>query len=245
MKLKQNISKLCILSMCFILCITSVLAQDVYKDQDYGVFSYYEVAAGLVPGKSIKSEKKSGNIVCVVRIYSDSSASESSSNPSDTGHTFLTFLNTTTSNITVGRHTVAPNKMVSIGKFGKFDEYKGAFYNVETSRKERKNWYTGAKSIYMELTASQLQTISTYLKNNQSGYSLIGNNCSTYAVRAWNSLLSTNDDQYIDHYASPTTVYQEIENIGYCLEGNLLLNADYELCYYNGSTQVLCTDYIK
>lgn len=134
--------------------------------------------------------------------------------------------------------------MVSIGKFGKFEEYKGAFYNAETNRKVRYGWYTSARSIYMELTASQLQTVSNYLNRNQAGYQAVGNNCASYAVNAWNSVLSVNDDKYIDHFVTPTVVYQDIGAIGYYLEGNGLLKADYDLCYYSGTTRVTCKDYL-
>lgn len=244
MKFRRVIAALCALTMCLTMCMTSVFAQDTTADQDYSVYSYYEIASGLVPGRNVINEQRSGSVVCVMRIYADPSTGASGSSFGDYGHTFLTFLNTSTSNITVGRHTVAPNKMVSIGKFGKFEEYKGAFYNAETSRKARLGWYTNAKSIYMDLTASQLQTVSTYLKNNQAGYAVIGNNCASYAAKAWNSVLSTSSKQYIDHYATPTDVYQDLEDIGGTYQGNGLIKSDYPLCYYDGATRKECDDYV-
>lgn len=242
MKIKKGIAILCALSICLTMGITSVFAQDVSADQDYSIFSYYEIAAGLVPGRKVVARRNSDNIVCVMRIYSDPSAAGSGSIFENTGHTFLTFLNASSSNITVGRHVVEPNKMISIGKFAKFEEFKGAFYNVEVNRKA-KGWYTGVRSIYMELTASQLQTVSTYLKNAQAGYQLVGDNCACYAVKAWNSVLRINDDQYIDHFATPLVVYQDISDIGYYFDGNGLLKADYELCYYDGANRKTCKDY--
>lgn len=243
MKIKRGIATLCIFSMCLTLCMTTAFAQDINENQDYNVFSYYEIAAGLVPGRSVAPMRGPSNIVCVMRIYSDPGSGIAGSINKDLGHTFLTFLNTSTANITVGRHTVAPNKMVSIGKFGRFKEYDGAFYNAETNRKERLGWYAIDRSIYMELTASQLSTVSTYLKNHQAGYLEFGDNCACYAAKAWNSVLSASDSKYINHFGLPELVYQDITDIGYYLVGNGLLKADYELCYYNGTTRVPCNDY--
>lgn len=244
MKIKRGIAILCVFSLCLAMCVPSVFAQSISEDEDYSVFSYYEIAAGLVPGRNVVARRGASDIVCVMRIFSDPSASSSGSSAGDTGHSFLTFLNASTSNNTVGRHTVAPNKMVSIGKNGRFDEYKGAFYNLETTRKERLGWYTSARSIYMELTASQLQTVSNYLKSHQEGYTVVGDNCATYATKAWNSVLLMNDSQYINHFATPTDVYEEISEIGNYINGNSLLRADYDLCYYDGATRKTCDDYV-
>lgn len=249
MKIKRKIALVCVIAICMTMCVTTVFARDSDSVDDYSVFSYYEMAAGLVPGVSINNIARdarsvNSNIVCVMRIYSDpGSGTSGSSADGDFGHTFLTFLNASTSNITVGRHTVEPNKMVSVGKFGKFTDYKGAFYNAETNRKEVLGWYGSDKSIYMELTEDQLETVSNYLKNHQKGYLEVGNNCASYAVGAWNSVLSTTDEQYIDHFATPALVYQDIEDIGYYYVGNGLLRADYKLCYYDGSTRKECDDY--
>ena len=225
---------LCTFSICFILCMTWYFTPEVDKNTDHPTFSAYETATGLTPKE---------DTVCVMRIYSDPSATTLGLIAGDTGHTFLTFLNTTTSDITVGQHRVEPNKIISIGKFGKFKNYKGVFYNLEVNRKEKYGWYSSARSTYMELTENQLNAVSTYLNTHQKGYSIVSNNCSTYSVKVWNSLLSINDYRYIKNLSSPTAVYKDIGGIGHLLNGNNLLHADYKPCYYDPSIQVMCNDY--
>ena len=246
--IKRFIALFCILSIAI---TSSVLTSSALSTPDINVFSPYEIQAGVVPGVSpnsaISPHSARGNIVCVMRIYSDNDGEDSSaSSSSNFGHSFLTFLNVFSSNIVVGRATVEPNKMISVGKFGNFGDYangfKGLFYNVEAQRKATLNWYQSNRSLYRDLTLSELETVSKYLISAQSGYSLVGNNCATTAARAWNSILSTSDKNYFNVYGTPNAVYQEITQKGYYLVGNGLIQADYDRCYYNGSTRITCKD---
>lgn len=241
--MKRKLAVLCALFLGCLICIIPLRAQSAPEDRGDRVFSAYEIASGLVPGYSVEPGQRTGAIVCVMRLYSESPEGLSWLRSGDFGHTFLTFLNTSASDITVGRHTVEPGKMVSIGKFGKFEGYQGAFYNAETGRKARFGWYADAKSVYLELTEDQLQTVSDYLKKHLEGYTIVGDNCAYYAAKAWNSVLSPGDARYIDHFSTPASVCQDLEEMENCLVGNSLLQADYELCYYDGTALVTCEDY--
>lgn len=184
-----------------------------------------------------------GDAVCLMRIYSDPPVASLGLLAGGTGHTFLTFQNISPAPITVGRHTVAPEAMVSIGKFATLDGHSGAFYNAETNRAARLGWYTGARSLGMTLTAEQLATVSACLNAHESGYLWVGSNCATLSAFAWNSVLRADDPRYIVHSATPAQVYQDITAALSYLDGNGLLQADYALCYFNGATKVLCDDY--
>lgn len=184
-----------------------------------------------------------------MRIYSDPGSEQSSSSNQDLnfGHTFLTFFNTSTKNIVVGRHTVAPKKMISIGKFENFENeangFKGAFYNVEVQRKAYHQWYQTDHSIYLDLNATQLDTVSTIIKSSQDGYAFVGNNCASFAARVWNSVLPNPDHPlYINHFTVPKMVYQDITRTGQYLKGNGLMQSDYARCYYLGSVRHYCKD---
>ncbi len=218
------------------------------SNTDLNKYSIYEIQAGLVPNvdPSILPQRSSASsVVCVMRLYSDNGGGGSSSSDlSDFGHSFLTFLNVSSQNITVGQHTVAPGKMVSVGKFGNLgtcaNDFKGAFYNVEAQRKDILGWYGPDVSMYLELTASQLSAVSNILINKQSGYLTLGNNCATFAAAAWNSVAPSS--KKIMNWARPADIYNEIIHLGSYARGNGLIDVDYARCYFNGSTKVICGD---
>lgn len=215
----------------------------------------YEIQAGLVPGATIndipkdRQQRTNSNIVCVMRIYADPDGEDSSlSQGHNFGHAFLTFLNCSQEAITIGRFAVEPGKMISVSKFGNFGEYsnnfQGVFYNVETQRKAKLGWYATAESMYIDLTASQLEKVSKYIVAHQKGYFELGSNCALLSAEAWNSALPNNRDQYIDvsGIMTPRIVRKAIEAYGYYYTGNGLLQADFNCCYYDGDKQVYCGD---
>lgn len=242
-----------IICMVTLILSTFITTSSATSNEYLKQFSIYEIQAGLVPGVSKNSisnkiqSNSANDIVCVMRIYADPSGEDSSSSPGHSfGHAFLTFLNCSQNNIKVGRFYVAPGQMISVGKFGNFgtaaNNFKGVFYNVETQRKEKLNWYTRSESMYVELTQTQLDSASAYIINNQSGYLEIGNNCATLAAGAWNAALSSNHVQYIPSFSTPDMIKGWVEEYGYYYTGNGLLRADYSRCYYSGSTLIYCGD---
>lgn len=236
---------------CFAIALPSIFAvpsQSVSPE----VFSAYEIEAGLVPETSANQatdgeKTTNSDIVCVMRIYSDPGIVSFSPQLSmDFGHSFLTFLNVSSSDITVGRHTVAPNQMISVGKFGNLTDYaggfKGVFYNIESHRSQALGWYATGRSLFMDLTASELNTISDCIKQMQAGYIEVGNNCATFAGLVWNSILPSDHAKYIDHVGTPSLIYQDMEGIGGYYTGNGLIQAEDARCFYTGSVRVICED---
>lgn len=216
------------------------------------VFSIYEREAGLVPASSVQpaadgEAPENSDIVCVMRIYSDPGRVSFSPQVSvDFGHSFLTFLNVSSSDITVGRHTVAPHQMVSVGKFGNLTEqadgFKGVFYNIESHRSQAFGWYATGRSIFLDITASELDAISDCIKRMQSGYIEVGNNCAAFAGLVWNSILPSDHAKYLDHIGTPSLLYQDMGRISDYYTGNGLVRADYDPCCYIGSVCVICED---
>ena len=235
------------LALCGIALLVPASTQDVEQD---AVFSAYEIQAGLVRGMSASQVAQvpstEEEIVCVMRIYSDPGCADLAARVFDFGHTFLTVLNVSPTDIQVGRLMVEPGKMVSIGRMGNIgapaDFYKGVFYNMEVQRRQQLGWYTVDKSIYQELNAQQLQRVSQYITGHESGYLFVSNNCATLAVGAWNTALTARDAKHMDHFSTPALVYQEMERIGNAYDGNALIYANDEPCYYDGSALVPCKD---
>ena len=236
---------------------TTTYAVEVYP-QDFP-YSRYEIAAGIVPGfpkdpspRLDEISSRRSPVVCVMRIYSDNVADSSVdvNNNLAVGHSFLTFLNVSSSNIKVGSATIAPSKMISVGKFGNFKEnamyngkqYKGAFYNVETQRKSVLGFYQTAVSTYVDLTANELSIVSNYISNHESGYSLLTENCAQFASRTWNTVVGTTNDKHMDTFSSPYDVRVNIESSPGYTSGNGLLLGSYSRCFYVSGTAYACND---
>ncbi len=258
-KMKKLMSLFMIVTLSMCLICSNGIAYATETPIDLSMYSLYEIRAGVVPGvtweqvsETMLEENKTARspVVCVMRIYSDntydSSVGSGSKSSVVVGHVFLTFLNVSSGNITVGRATVAPNKMISVGKFGNFgvaaDNFKGAFYNVETQRKEQLSFYSGAVSTYVDLTAAELSTVSSYLIDKQEGYSVGVENCAQFASRIWNNIVGTNSEKHIDVFSNPHAVKEEIQTVPGYTTGNGLMIASYSRCFYRGATRFLCGD---
>ncbi|MFR1685837.1 MAG: hypothetical protein ACLSVX_01490 [Massilimicrobiota timonensis] len=98
-------------------------------------------------------------------------------------HSWLMFENKTSSTKTVGRYSLKAGDKVTVGTWGNL-QYDGVWYNVEARRQ-----LTHHVSTSINLSSSQLSTVTSTIKNNNA-WSLT-NNCSTFAVKVWNSVAST------------------------------------------------------
>ena len=122
----------------------------------------------------------------------------------DTGsmHSWLMFENMTSSTQTVGRYSLKAGDKVTVGTWGNL-QYDGVWYNVEARRQLGNHVSTS-----INLSSSQLSTVSSTIKNNNSWTAI--NNCSTFAVKVWNSVASTKLSAGIPNL--PTQLAQSIKN---------------------------------
>lgn len=97
------------------------------------------------------------------------------------GHAFLIFTNTSNSQITIGHFPVAPNDSITIGTFGNRSAHRGIWYNIEGCFSTSTTRY----SLVTALTIAELQKVNETINNNDSWS--ITNNCSSFAVKVWNS----------------------------------------------------------
>lgn len=246
-KIKKTISMMLVCLMMLVLAIPVAAA----STEPHSPYSVYELNPGLHTSDSVQQDDVSVSpreaIVCVMRIYSDSSQGSSSGSGSF-GHSFLTFLNVSSSTITVGRYQVDPQKMVSISKFGNLqsatpDNFKGVFYNVETNRAAC-GWYSTAVSTYQELTQTQLSKISSKIISEENGYSDLSDNCAKFSASIWNSTLAIGSEQHITALAAPDEIYREIKNMPSHMvtTGGGLMLASYSCCYFVGTSLRTFTD---
>lgn len=144
------------------------------------LFSIVLIFALSIPSYAADTESRRIDFVATMQIVSFSGGGSFSS-VGYNGHSFLTFTNTSNSNITVGHMPVAPGDSITIGTFGNRSAHSGIWYNIEG--------YCGTSSTSYSLvtgaTASELVSINAAINNHD--YWRVSNNCSSFARDVWNA----------------------------------------------------------
>ena len=130
--------------------------------------------------------------VAMITIFADPAnggTGSSGGNGSTFGtHAFITVKNMSQSNINIGRFSgIAPGKTMSIGAWGNKSEHTGLWYDLESYFVYYNGAYAGRVSASYLITAAQLNTLNSYITNNDR-WSLL-TNCSSFAAGAWNSVV--------------------------------------------------------
>jgi hypothetical protein len=72
-------------------------------------------------------------------------------------------------------------------------EFQGVWYNRESFAYHDEGKYQNIERTKTLISKSELNNISSYTIENTKGYHLLWNNCTDYAVRAWNSVASNQE----------------------------------------------------
>lgn len=118
------------------------------------------------------------------------------------GHSFLIFTNTCNSNITVGHMPLAPGESVTVGTFGNRSAHVGIWYNIEGCYSTSTTTY----ALTTGLTVAELQRVNQTINDNDSWS--VTNNCSSFAVKVWNS----GPSGYAVSGWNPTALVSSIKN---------------------------------
>ena len=119
-------------------------------------------------------------------IFADNDGGNSSW--SKTGHAFLSFKNTGSFTVKLGALDVDPGEEVTFGTWGNQDAHVGIWYNLESYFANHTNSYSGRASLLTGVTYADLATINSVIAENDTWEWY--NNCSSFAVRVWNSISS-------------------------------------------------------
>lgn len=116
-------------------------------------------------------------------------------------HAFITIRNVSSSNINVGKFSgIAPNTTMSVGTWGNRTEHIGLWYDLEEYAVYWQRAYAGRVSVSYLMTATQLNSLNTFIINNDYWSKL--NNCSSFASAAWNTIVGS---AYWLNAGSPST----------------------------------------
>ncbi len=158
-----------------------------------------------------------------------SSSSTNSSIPSADGHAFIKIMNYKSGAITVGKLSgIGQYKSVSLGTWGNKGEHTGLWYNLE-SKLVSQGGYSDRVSLTMELTDAQLAGINNTIANSDSWANL--NNCSSFAIKIWNSVSSTQLSN--GTFNTPTALKSDIVSKGGVTGTSVPY--DYLVYYANGT----------
>lgn len=140
-------------------------------------------------------------------IYAFNNGEGSSLNTS--GHAFLSFKNTSSSPVMLGPINVQPGQEITFGTWGNRNAHRGIWYNLESYLANHKNDLKGRVSLITGVTGNDLATINSVIKNNDTWSAT--NNCSTFAVKVWNSICSDNLKLNAGIPNTPTTLMSSIK----------------------------------
>lgn len=129
---------------------------------------------------------ETATMVGTLTIFSSNDGGSSALNMS--GHAFLAFENTSSSDVTVGGLTVAPGEEITFGTWGNQDAHHGIWYNLESYAINSLGNYANRVSLSTDVTQDDIDEINTIITNNDT-WGLF-NNCSSFAVRVWNQVSS-------------------------------------------------------
>lgn len=144
--------------------------------------------------------------VGTVTVFSSNDGGSSSWNTS--GHAFIAFKNTSSSSIRVGGLNVGAGHEITFGTWGNKDGHTGIWYNLESYFANNQGAYGNRVSLSMNVTQSDIDTINNIISNNDT-WSLT-NNCSSFAVKVWNSISSKTLSAGIPN--TPTSLMSSIKS---------------------------------
>lgn len=171
-------------------------------------------------------------------IYASNNGASSLFNTS--GHAFLSFKNTSSSSVTLGPLEVQPGHEVTFGTW-RNTKHRGIWYNLEAYLANHENDLKGRISLVTGVTYSDLATINSVIENNDRWSET--NNCSTFAVKVWNSICS--DKLKLDAGVpnSPTALMASIRlKSGYDYETNRSIEDASPIGYINSAGDFVTVD---
>lgn len=181
--------------------------------------------------------------VCRVTIVADDNTNYLESDVGSSGlkadvgmHSWLMFENISSSNITVGGLTIAPNKTITVGTWGN-QPHLGVYYNLEAYYIMQYNKYSKRWSVSRDVTNTQLALMSRTIKDNDS-WSLY-DNCSSFAttVFSWSG-----QNISCGIIPTPKTTAISIRNEGGVLNANCPY---YGMVYKTASNPIKTMDFKK
>ena len=166
-----------------------------------------------------------GNGVLELRIFSIDGGSGSSFNFG--GHSWLTVKNNSSFSVQIGKSCLAPQQSSSLGTWGNI-VHQGLYYNLEYNRSTS---YSANVSCISYIFVSQWNWTNSYVVGNDVW--ALNNNCATFAVTVWNSIVTQNQF-IITGIETPEKLYNCILAVTH--DTNVSINGNNNVGYYIGNT---------
>lgn len=144
--------------------------------------------------------------VGTLTIFSSNDGGSSSWDTSS--HAFIAFKNSSSSSIRVGGLNVGAGHEITFGTWGNKSQHTGIWYNLESYFANNASAYGNRVSLSMSVTQSNIDTINDIISKNDK-WSLT-NNCSSFAVKVWNSVSSKTLSAGIPN--TPTSLMSSIKS---------------------------------
>lgn len=167
--------------------------------------------------------------VALLSIFADNGKSESNLLLRNYGHAFLSITNITDNSFTIGDREVAPNETITIGLWNVLEHF-GVWYNIESNYIAEYEKYTHRVSLTIGIGNEDINTLTEIIKNSDRWNPFF--NCSTFALKMWNSVADENEEIYKKLIVSPSYLVKEITKFD-DYEENRECVTDKNIKYYN------------
>lgn len=136
-----------------------------------------------------ESATASDPVVAEVTIFSTADPKGSSSLVNDSGHSFISVKNISSSTIGVGKMNVGLGYEITLGTWGNIKQHTGVWYNIESYVMNNIGSYDYLVSLTTTITHSKLDLLNVAIVYT-NGWS-IGALCSPAAAKLWNTVSDT------------------------------------------------------
>lgn len=146
--------------------------------------------------------------IALLSIFAFDGKSECKWGLMNLGHAFLSIENVSNDTLEILNYTLDTDKTVCIGTWS-IKEHFGVWYNVESNYYSTYNKYDGRVSVTIGLTAEDLDTLCSFIANNDKWNPL--NNCSKFALNAWNSVASESERLLKPIIYTPSNIVNQLK----------------------------------
>jgi len=171
--------------------------------------------------------------VATLTIYSYDGVSESRWGIMNLGHSFLSILNTSSSEISVGGKLVQPNEEISFGAWS-LSAHFGIWYNVESYYINNYNKYNGRVSVEKGITIEDIGRINEFIIRHDKWTPI--NNCSKFAMMLWNRIAKESEKLDVKLIETPTHLIKQLKTFEN-FQVNKPLNNYIDCGYFNDLSQ--------
>lgn len=171
----------------------------------------------------------SNDDVAYLSIFADNGKSESNILLRNYGHAFVSITNVSENILEIGGRRVLAGESITIGLWNVLEHF-GVWFNIESNYISEYNKYSNRVSLTIGIGLEDIQTLNDVISSSDRWNPFF--NCSTFALKMWNSVAEDNEKIDKKMITSPSYLVNEIMKFEGFEKGKEILT-DKNVKYYN------------